>query len=295
YERFDADHGVSNFKLDAYDALDQIREKTERYLDKQETKDLLQDVGRAIATDYLNFHPTLAQNVQPTDLATNQDCQLEVSNPTLALSSPSSGSSSRSEYPKSNSQVLLPNHESLLNGEQTHLSRPPPSTLHVPDEQKHSPHEEVSLLGNRYTISLKRMTEIQANKVLEVSRQQRRTHEGESFQRFQKEHLVHDRGLRKRKNRNTAAENPDFVHTDTSSALFGKEINRRGPATFPFGETLFLRAAMSRQIQQDMSEKDPATRQPWWSGYEKWDLPDVGLGDKGRGDMREGEEEWEAT
>lgn len=41
YERFDADHGVSNFKLDAYNALDQIREKTERYLDKQETRDLL--------------------------------------------------------------------------------------------------------------------------------------------------------------------------------------------------------------------------------------------------------------
>lgn len=54
YERFDANHGVSNIKLDDYSALGDIREKTGQYLDEQETKDLLEEVGAAIATDYLN-------------------------------------------------------------------------------------------------------------------------------------------------------------------------------------------------------------------------------------------------
>ncbi|KAI4159947.1 MAG: hypothetical protein LQ342_006163 [Letrouitia transgressa] len=137
--------------------------------------------------------------------------------------------------------------------------------------------------------------EIQVNKRLEVPKKQRRTDDGGLSQRFQGEHLTHDRGLRESKKRDTAAENPVLVHADTSSALLGKEINHRGPAIFPFGETLFLRAVMSRQIEQDMSEKDPATRPPWWSGYEKWDLPNVGLGGKDRGDAREGEEEYRET
>ena len=34
YERFDANHGVSNIKLDDYNALGDIREKTERYLEE---------------------------------------------------------------------------------------------------------------------------------------------------------------------------------------------------------------------------------------------------------------------
>ncbi|KAL9608111.1 MAG: hypothetical protein Q9167_007035 [Letrouitia subvulpina] len=127
-----------------------------------------------------------------------------------------------------------------------------------------------------------RKMEIQPDKLLEVPGQQRRTDDGELFQKFQEEHLVHDRKLRERKKRDTAAKNPASVHADTSSALLGKEINHRGPATFPFGETLFLRAVISQQIQQDMSEKDPANRRSWWSGFEKWDLPDVGLDDRGR-------------
>lgn len=55
YERFDANHGVSNIKLDDHNALGDIREKTEQYLDEQETKDLLEEVGLAIATDYLRL------------------------------------------------------------------------------------------------------------------------------------------------------------------------------------------------------------------------------------------------
>ena len=65
YERFDANHGVSNIKLDDHNALGEIREKTEQYLEEQETKDLLKEVGSAIATDYLNSRPIHGQDVQP--------------------------------------------------------------------------------------------------------------------------------------------------------------------------------------------------------------------------------------
>lgn len=65
YERFNANHGVSSIKFDDYDALGMIREKTEKYLNEQETKDLLEKVGSAIAADYLNTLPIHGQNVQP--------------------------------------------------------------------------------------------------------------------------------------------------------------------------------------------------------------------------------------
>lgn len=54
YERFDANHGVSNIKLDNHNALGAIMEKTMQYLEEQDTKDLLEEVGLAIAADYLN-------------------------------------------------------------------------------------------------------------------------------------------------------------------------------------------------------------------------------------------------
>lgn len=59
YERFDANHGVSNIKLDDYNALGRIREKTQQYLDEQETKDLLEEVGGFIANDYLNISQSI--------------------------------------------------------------------------------------------------------------------------------------------------------------------------------------------------------------------------------------------
>ncbi|KAL9608110.1 MAG: hypothetical protein Q9167_007034 [Letrouitia subvulpina] len=144
YERFDADHGVSNFKLDAYNALGQIREKTELYLAEQETKDLLKMVGSAIAIDYLNLHPTLTQNAQLTDLSTDKYPRLEVSDTMPASSSLSSGPSSRSEYRESGSLMLYPNHESLLNGEQTPLTSHPITTLDMPNAQQYSQHEDFS-------------------------------------------------------------------------------------------------------------------------------------------------------
>ncbi len=52
YERFDANHGVSNIRLDDYKALGEIRQKTNLYLEEPGTKDLLTEVGSAIAADY---------------------------------------------------------------------------------------------------------------------------------------------------------------------------------------------------------------------------------------------------
>lgn len=134
YERFDANHGVSNIKLDDHNALGVIREKTEQYLDEQETKDLLEEVGSAIATDYLNVRPIHGQNaqpihgqnVQPIYSAINESRQsLKAFNVTSASSSLSRGPSSYSNYPESESQMLFPNHENLQNG------GPAPLTEHL--------------------------------------------------------------------------------------------------------------------------------------------------------------------
>ena len=72
YERFDANHGVSNIKLDRYDALSEIRQKTEGYLDEQDTKDLLEEVGEAIARDYLGVHSIHDQNNASASSVANQ-------------------------------------------------------------------------------------------------------------------------------------------------------------------------------------------------------------------------------
>lgn len=146
YERFDANHGVSNIKLDDHNALGEIREKTAQYLEEQETKDLLEEVGSAIATDYLNPGPIQGQNVQPTDLAIDKSGQpLKVSNLIPASSSLSSGPSSHSGYPESESHVLFPNHDNLQNGGLAPLTEHPAETLLPPDGQgpsKHYTHED---------------------------------------------------------------------------------------------------------------------------------------------------------
>ena len=99
YERFDANHGVSNIKLDDYNALGKIREKTEQYLDEQRTRDLLEEVGSAIATDYINGEPIQRQGERLADSAVDKSL--------------SSGPSSRSDYPESESHILFPNHDNL--------------------------------------------------------------------------------------------------------------------------------------------------------------------------------------
>ena len=62
YERFDADHGVSDIRLDRYDALGEIREKTRLYLAKQDTKDRLEEVGKEIAEDFIRTRASHQHN-----------------------------------------------------------------------------------------------------------------------------------------------------------------------------------------------------------------------------------------
>lgn len=111
YERFDANHGVSNIKLDDHNALRIIRERTEQYLDEQGTKDLLKEVGSAIATDYHT------QSVQSTGLAIETSRQqVKASNTTSAPSSQSSHLSSHCDNPESEPHNLSPNHNGIQNG-----------------------------------------------------------------------------------------------------------------------------------------------------------------------------------
>lgn len=139
YERFDANHGVSNIKLDDYSALDKIREKTDLYLEEQETKDLLEKVASAIATDYLNTRPIHGPSMQPPDFTIDKSHQpLNASNSMPASSLRSSGPSSHSNYPESESQVLFPNHDSLQNGVPAPLTKYPAESLLPPDGQGHS-------------------------------------------------------------------------------------------------------------------------------------------------------------
>ena len=141
YERFDANHGVSNIKLDDHNALGKIREKTEQYLEEQETRDLLEEVGSAIATDYLNTRPIQGQNGQATDLAIDKSGQpLNVSNLVPASSSLSSGPSSHSGYPESESHVLFPDHDNFQNGEPAPLTQHRAETLLPPDGRGPSKH-----------------------------------------------------------------------------------------------------------------------------------------------------------
>lgn len=139
YERFDANHGVSNIRLDDYTALDKIREKTDLYLEEQETKVLLEQVASAIATDYLNTQPIHGSNMQPPDFASEKSLQpLKTSNSMLASSSRSSGPSSSSNYPESESHVLFPNHGSLQNVIPAPLTKYAAESHLPPDGQGHS-------------------------------------------------------------------------------------------------------------------------------------------------------------
>ena len=140
YERFDANHGVSNIKLDDHHALGEIREKTEQYLEEQDTKDLLEEVGLSIATDYFNSRPINGQTVQAADLAVDTSHKpLRASNMMLASSSFSSGPSSLSNYPESGeSHVLFPTHDNLETNESASFAEHPAESLLPPDGQEHS-------------------------------------------------------------------------------------------------------------------------------------------------------------
>ncbi len=114
YERFNANHGVSNIRMDDHNALGHIREKTELYLEEGTTKELLKEVGSAIAADYLKARPIQRKDVQPANSAIDKSRRaLETPSIILASSSLSSDPSSHNDYPESESHVLFPNHDSL--------------------------------------------------------------------------------------------------------------------------------------------------------------------------------------
>lgn len=141
YERFDANHGVSNIKLDDYKALRDIRKKTELYLDEQDTKRLLEKVGLAIANDYLNTQSTHRQDMQRADLnLTKSQSQQPLKAPSVMLtsSSISSAPSSHSNYPESDTQVLFPNHNNLQNNGPARWAEHPAETHLPPDGEEDS-------------------------------------------------------------------------------------------------------------------------------------------------------------
>ena len=139
YERFDASHGVSNIKLDDYNALGEIRRKTEQYLEEQETKRLLKVVGQAIATDYLDSHPKHGQAVQPADIAIKSSRQsLKPSSITFTFSSHSSGPSSHSNYPESDVHTLNPSRENIQDDAPAPGADHPADTRHLPAGRQQS-------------------------------------------------------------------------------------------------------------------------------------------------------------
>ena len=108
YERFDANNGVSNIKLDDYGALDKIEERTMQYLDEQTTKDMLEEVGKAIAQDYLASHPRL---LEPES---NQPLTVPALDPTS--SSHSSRPSSHTNYSEGEANGLIVSQKSFHDG-----------------------------------------------------------------------------------------------------------------------------------------------------------------------------------
>ena len=111
YERFDANNGVSNIKLDDYGALDKIEERTMLYLDEQTTKDMLEEVGEAIAQDYLASHRRLPK---PASEESNQPLTVPAVDPTA--SSQSSRPSSHTNYSEREANDLIMNQNNLHDG-----------------------------------------------------------------------------------------------------------------------------------------------------------------------------------
>ena len=131
FERFDANHGVSNIKLDAYKALGEIRRKTEGYLQEQETKDLLEEVGSAIADDYLNTLRVHGSSVQSTDIAVG-DMQQSDQTPKLLTASPLlvNGLSSHENSMEAETKSSTLKHVNVVNGGPSSLTKSQ-SELHL--------------------------------------------------------------------------------------------------------------------------------------------------------------------
>lgn len=107
YERFDADHGVSDIALDRYDLLNKIREKTNLYLAKQSTQDQIQEVGNEIANDYVRSHPINQPNEPSKPSSAVNQSLLEVHDEIPGSSSFSTTQSTQSsDHPDNDTQLL---------------------------------------------------------------------------------------------------------------------------------------------------------------------------------------------
>ncbi|KAI4118107.1 MAG: hypothetical protein LQ338_007462 [Usnochroma carphineum] len=137
YERFDANHGVSNIKLDNYNALEEIKEKTKLYLAEQGTKGLLEEVGWSIACDYLNIQPVDEQSrPQSTNSPTAESHQLlQAPKSMSALSAQSSAYSNISERPQNHSHVHSPTDDNLNNTRPASSSQDQAETVPSPGAQ----------------------------------------------------------------------------------------------------------------------------------------------------------------
>lgn len=148
FERFDADHGLSNIKLDAHNALPDIRKKTELYLEEQETIDLLEEVGLAIAKDYVNAQKGAGQDTQAVDPASGESHQrLNAPQVTTALPSLSTGASSHSGHLEIEFQGVFPEDYEVQNGGTTSSTERPAKTFSLPDKQWHTLHDAHEVSG----------------------------------------------------------------------------------------------------------------------------------------------------
>lgn len=101
YERFDANHGVSNVKLDDYRALGDLRTKTNLYLEEQETKDHIEEVATAIATEYFEAQPKQSPDTEAVSSPVEDSAQRPEPPKTLSVASPYSYDSAYNSYSQS--------------------------------------------------------------------------------------------------------------------------------------------------------------------------------------------------
>lgn len=103
---------------------------------------MLEEVGIAIATDYLNDQTGAARNTQAVDSAVGESHQrMDALQVTTGSSSLSSGPSSHSGHLETGSQRLFPNHGEVRNGGQTPFTKDPAENFLSPDGQWRSRHD----------------------------------------------------------------------------------------------------------------------------------------------------------
>ena len=142
FERFSANHGLSNIKLDAYNALQDIRLKTGQYLEEQETKTLLQEVGIAIAKDYISNQAGPAKDTQAVNAAIGEPHQpIDPLQVTPGSSSPSSAPPNHNGHMENGIQGLLPYHDEVRDGGQTALTKHQAENFLSPGGQRHCLHD----------------------------------------------------------------------------------------------------------------------------------------------------------